>query len=146
MKEFEVPPLESQNRKGPTTVRMFAPNELPIEIGSLEKEAFSYVGNWYTMKGNDGYSMVYRIATKEGLKDAEGDPTTLILYFAVPIKSPGKETMPQEVANKQYESLAKAMKTFTLQAHQKYHTNIMTKGMETPPWMMKELEELLGGK
>jgi hypothetical protein len=141
IKEFSVPLLEGQTSNGPTRVRIFPPNEIPIEIGSLEKEAFTHVSDWKVALDEEGYGMVYRWGTKN-IKDDEGEDAMLFLYFANPVATRGL-TMTKEIANKKYEDLSQFMKTFTLQAHQKSGKNVITLNHSLPEWMKNELEEII---
>ena len=49
-KEYTLPPAEGPVLRGPTQVRIFGPDEIPIEIGSLERKDLNYIGDWNTSK------------------------------------------------------------------------------------------------
>ena len=141
-REYKIPPPEGPAPKEPSRVRVFQPNEMPVEIGSLEREALSYIGKWNIFMDKQGYGIAYRLAVKEGLKDDEGDPVTLVLHFASPIARRGLKMTP-EIVQQHYEKLRQVMQIFTMQAHQSYGENILSISPEPPKWMMGELEEML---
>ncbi len=142
VKEYSIPPPEGPFSQEPSRLRIFGPNEVPIDVGSLEREAFSYVGNWMTMLDGQGYGIVYRLCTKEDFKDDEGDPNILVLHFAMPAVRRGKK-MPDEIAIQKLEQLKKVVQMFTIHAKQTYGDNILSIALEPPEWMRSELEEIL---
>ena len=64
VREIKVPLLEGLSSTGPTTMRIYDHNEIPIKIGSLEKEAFSYISDWNLLMNDEGYGIIYRLGTK----------------------------------------------------------------------------------
>ena len=141
-KEYTLPPAEGPVLRGPTQVRIFEEGEIPVEIGSLEREAFSYIGDWNTYLDQQGYGLAYRFGIKEGFTDSEGDLATLVLHFANPVARRGMK-MTTEIIQQQYERLKQFVQTFTMQAQQLYGGSILSTNPEPPQWMMKELEEML---
>jgi hypothetical protein len=141
-KEFKVPLLEGQTSTGETTVRLFSNGEFPVKIGSLEREAFTTLGDWNMAMNKKGYGMAYRMGIKEGLIDDEGDPTSAVMFFLSPLAERGLPMTPA-IAKQQYEQFAYVAKIFTLQAQQLYGGNILSLTPQTPKWMFDELTEEL---
>lgn len=71
---------------------LFEGHEIPFDIGSLERSALSYLGEWRKFQCSpDPYGFCYRFGVKQnvvGVKhnivDSAGDPCTVFLHFAVP--------------------------------------------------------------
>jgi len=144
MKEFEVPAFEGSEAVGKIRMRRFSPQEIPLEIGSLEREAFVNITDWYLTKDKEGYGVIYRIGTKD-VKDNEGIDTLLVLYFAKPVAEQGLP-ITKEISDKKYKDFADAMKKFTYQLIQKSKKNVMTVASQLPAWMQSELESILKTK
>lgn len=142
VEEYSIPPPEGPVPKKPSRFRRFQEHESPIEIGSLEKEALSYVGEWNLVMRTDGYGVAYRLAMKKDIYDDEGDPNTLCFFFGLPIAKKGLQITP-EITQNLMQSLHHVMELFTIQAHEMYGNNVMSVSPETPSWMIRELEELV---
>src|SRR3989344_571600 len=82
--------------KGPYELTEFSGGQLPFEIGSLERYALSYLGDWKTVKSKkEHFGFYYRMGIKDGVIDADGDPATAILHFVAPFIREGHAMTPQ---------------------------------------------------
>ena len=140
MKEFYIPPKEGPCPSKPLQLRIFEQDELPLEIGNLEREAMSMVSDWMTVTYSDGYGLIYRFCTKEGVRDNSGDAITLILHFAFPFARKGLKITP-EIASQQYERLAEYITTFTMKLTQTYETHVISCNPKIPQWMIDEAKK-----
>lgn len=141
-KEYKIPPPEGPTPRPSSRMRIFTPTERPIEIGSLERNAFDYLGNIMVFPISQGYGLAYRLGTKENLKDDEDDPVTAVFHFKNLVAKKGRSITPEleQQMNKKFNTV---VQLFTIQAQQRDNSNILSIGLEFPPWMMKELEEKL---
>jgi hypothetical protein len=125
-------------------MREFSPEETPIDIGSLEREAFADLGDWSLIKDKEGYGIIYRIGTKD-VKDDRGKDTLLVLYFAKPVAKPGL-LITKEISDRKYEDFSETMKQVTYKLALKSDKNVMTIASQLPDWMISELESILKKK
>ena len=124
--------------------REFYKKEYPFKIGGLEKEAFSYLGDWKLFMFKNGYGVAHRLGIKMGLVDQEGDPIVLFLHFAVPLAKKGNKT-DQKMVDEQLKGLRKMMKEFTVRASNDVSCSNAVSINPTPPeYMLKELKEKFG--
>lgn len=134
-------------RKGPgenddLEINAFDGDTIPFEIGGLERTDFQYLGEWHQLVGEDGYGIVYRIGSKEGLVDHEGDPMLLLCIFSAPIGIGGKKVTP-DIAERIKRQLPVAMHEIALHMSQ-YHDNVVAIKVSMPPYMQDELKAHLG--
>lgn len=142
VKEYNVPLIAGDLPTGPSTLRIFEEGEMPVDIGSLDKDSFSYLGDWKFFLDNGGYGLAYRSGTKEVVHDDGGDPATLVLHFVTPITRRGRE-MNESKVEELTETLKTVVTQFTVLAHQMYGENVMSYATRPPEWMTKELSDLL---
>lgn len=151
VKEYILPPTEKlatpeELEKGEILFRVYEGSELkkdkfPIKIGSLEKQAFSYLGDWHLFMDKEGYGIAHRLGTKENILDPEGDLATLVLHFYNIISKSGLK-MNDEIIHQQEEILKGFVSAFTMRAQEGYG-NIISLCTNPPEWMFKELNEEL---
>ena len=126
-------------------IRKIDPGSPPFDIGSLEKSAFSFLGEWQLAMDEDGYGAAHRIATKEGIVDDEGDLITLVLHFSVPIAARGNPMTSEKMAEYRCRRTV-LVQRFTLNAAQMFRENVSSAVLPPPSWMMKELEQIQRGR
>jgi len=142
VKEYIVPPAEGFPKEN-SLLRVFQHGEMPVEIGSIERGAFSYLGDWKLYMHEDGYGIAHRLGTKERVTDDQGDCATLVLHFVLPIANRGAQ-IEQETVKRMYDMhLPTLINQFTTLAHRMYGENIISVAQEPPEWMGKELEEMI---
>ncbi len=139
VEEYSLPPPEGPLPQSGARVRYFKEGEYLGEIGSLEKEAFTFVGKWQVHAGQDGYGIAYRIAVKKDQIDYEGHMADFVFHFAVPIADRGLQWS-EERLRYHFEKANKGMGQFTVSAHQETGKNIVSCFKNPPPqWMLDEL-------
>jgi hypothetical protein len=149
-REYKLPPTEKlatseELEKGDILFRVYEGSELekdkcPIKLGSLEKQAFSYLGNWHLFMNKKGYGLAHRLGTKENILDSDGDLATLFLHFYSPIAK-RELKMTKEIVDKQVELLRRNINTFTMKAQETYGS-VISICTNPPEWMFKELNEM----
>ena len=138
---FQLPVNEGPVPIEPAIFRRFQPDEFPIEIGSLEREAFSYLGDWYQAMRPDGYGVAYRVGVKEGITDQEGDLADLLILFGTPLAKRGLEVS-DDIADVLCKQSGTAMEMMVMQASNS-HANLLAILMQPPDYMFRELQEQL---
>ena len=120
------------------------PEDKPIELGDLSRESFSYLGDWQVfMRPN--YGIAYRLGTKSGFKDSEGDTIELYLYFTLPVSRRGY-SITEDDKTEMGVTLEKAMVSSTmiwskLPGHE--NKRFVSIPAEPPKYMLEELQEIL---
>lgn len=143
VKEYEIPPVNGDVPGKPSRLRIFDSEEdLPVDLGGLEREAFSYIGEWKVYMKPAGYGLAYRMASKEGVIDVEGDSNTVIFHFVTPTARRGIE-MTEERQTEIYRDAQVIAEQYTVIAHQFLDENIVTVMRSPPEWMGKDLEDML---
>ena len=141
MYEFIIPASEGPVSQNPKVFREFYQYDFPFEIGSLEREAFTYLGKWMIIMSDDGYGMAHRLGIKDGVIDQEGYPTTLFLHFGLPIKRKENE-LNDEAIGRQYENFKKIIKASTVMFAEDLG-NVAAFNPDPPEYMIRELEDAL---
>jgi len=139
--EFKLPVNEGPFPIEPATFRRFQPDEFPIEIGSLEREAFFYLGDWSQKMRADGYGVAYRIGIKKGITGQEGDLADLVILFGTPLARRGLKVS-DDIASALYKQLGTVMEKMIIQASNS-HDNLLGVLMPPPDYMFRELQEQL---
>ena len=49
------------------SINTSGPNQIPFDVGSLNREDLAYLGDWNIVKDNDGFGMAYKFGIKEGI-------------------------------------------------------------------------------
>jgi hypothetical protein len=116
----------------------FAGDALPFEIGSLERTALTYLGDWQTVKYREQpFGFYYRLGIKEGVIDADGDPATVLLHFAAPFAKEGHAITPQMQATLE-QNLVMLIRTSTVAVSQ-IVDNAVGVRVSPPDYMLREL-------
>lgn len=84
-----LPVNEGPMPSAPSEFTRFDPKTNPIEFGSLDRSAFSQLGDWHNALMKDGTGISYRVGVKERVKDSEGDLATALIMFWLPISERG---------------------------------------------------------
>ncbi len=120
----------------------FSGGQLPFEIGSLERHALSYLGDWKTVKkGEEHFGFYYRMGIKEGVIDADGDPATVFLHFIAPFTKEGHAMTPQ-IQTTLDQRLAQVIQLSTVALSQAVDNAIGIR-VSPPDYMLRELVALL---
>lgn len=106
-----------------------------IDVGSLEKEAFDYLGEWNYDKEKN---YAYRLGIKKNFPDSEGDPATLFILFPAEMVLKGAEH-DYERMEKSAQQALEALVLMQSQAEK----NVMGTYLRPPEYMIKELEEII---
>lgn len=141
MKELRIPAPESPYPRSDTRIRIFEENgSAPFEFGKLKKDEFTYLGDWLQIMNPDGYGILYRLGVKNEVIDDEGDSTTILFHFYIPIAISG-----YKLADKDYVNIQDFLRTFvmksTLKLQQKEQDNITGIALNPPEWMIEELNQ-----
>jgi len=136
--------IDSIDENGRHKLTLFDSGQpLPFDIGSLERKDLSYLGDWMTMTNPaDGFGLFYRFGVKDGIIDAEGDPATVFLHFAVPYVQRGQEATPELLGN--IEAAIGSMIRQTTRMFSGELGNAIGVRAEPPEYMIKELTDLIG--
>jgi hypothetical protein len=126
------------------TVEKLHECELPFEIGSLERSAFSVLDDW-EIRCSDGFAFAYRIGVKEGIIDNEGKRVVLVVYFAVPLTRKGEETNPGLIQqnSEKVSTLLHALMAKSLLSIPEYAHNVVAISSQPPDYMLSELQACL---
>jgi len=114
--------------------------EFPFEMGSLERECLTHLGDWRTA-AHPQYGFFYRFAVKQGIVDSEGDPITAFLHFIVPYHHKDHEMKPDE-----YESIRTRihlMLELSTKQYAQYYDKVASAVVGTPAYMLEELAGLM---
>jgi len=141
MYEFGIPASEGPMPQDPKLFREFYQADFPFDIGGLERDAFTYLGDWGIFMSDDGYGIAYRLGIKYGIIDQEGDPTTLFLHFGLPIKRK-ETTWNDEAIGRQYENFKKVIKDSTVMFAEVLD-NVTAFNPNPPEYMIRELKDAL---
>ncbi len=124
------------------------PRKLSVDISSLKKESFDYIGKWLEIKVRPEWSLFYRRCKKSGLTDQDGDPKDLHVFFYALFVENGYMLQELELKN-MYEDFKKTIQISTqllsssLENSGRSITSVIT---PAPDYMMKELEDLVRGR
>ena len=128
--------------EGPYELTEFSGGQLPFEIGSLERHALSYLGDWKRFQSRgDYFGFYYRIGIKERVIDADGDPAKVFLHFVAPFTKEGHAMTPQIQATLD-QKLAQMIQTTTV-AFSQAVDNAVGVRVSPPDYMLRELVALL---
>lgn len=120
----------------------FSGEQLPFEIGSLERHALSYLGDWKSVKSREGhFGFYYRMGIKERVIDADGDPATVFLHFVAPFTKKGHAVTPQ-IKTTLDQKLAQMVRVSTV-AFSQTVDNAVGIRVSPPDYMLRELVALL---
>ncbi len=120
----------------------FPADDLPFEIGSLERAAFSKLGDWSRLKKeNETFGFYYRVGVKEKIRDARGDLATCYLHFVVPFTKEGYLMTPQ--IQLEVEQRTRLMICLTARLMSEKLGNVLSVGVVPPPYMLEELVRML---
>lgn len=114
-----------------------------IDIGSLDRESFSFLGHWIECLGKDGYGFFYRIGSKSvNSLNRMAPEKAFILFYNYAVKKDKELT--NGIANSISGNVRKITEEFSAlyskNNHGKRAAFIIHK---TPEWMVSELEEML---
>lgn len=135
--------LDGIDEDGRHKLTLFDPNQpLPFQIGSLEREALRYLGDWMTIaKPNESFGFFYRFGVKEEVLDADKESATVFLHFVVPYVQRGRVATPETL-----EALETAVGTVIQQTTRIFSGmlgNAIGVRAEPPEYMMRELTDLI---
>lgn len=120
----------------------FLGDQLPFEIGSLERRALSCLGEWNRCKMKDApFGFYYRMGIKEKVIDADGDPATVFLYFVAPFTKEGHAMTPQKEAT--LDQMLTQLTQISAIAFSQYVGNSIVARVLPPDYMLEELFALL---
>jgi len=135
-------PLFGSNKDGFYVITESHGDQMPFEIGSLAKEALSYLGEWKKFqKGENPFGIYYRMGIKTGVIDAERDPATVVLHFIAPYIREGF-TMTSEMEATLEQTINQVIKVTTLIYSQSVDNAVGVRA-SPPDYMLNELYELL---
>ncbi|GEM_PF-6306223 len=127
---------------GPYELTEFTGGQPPFEIGSLERQALSYLGNWTRVKKRDEpFGVYYRFGVKGGVIDEDGDLVTVFLHFSAPFTKEGHAMTPEIQATLD-QKLDKMIEITTV-TFSHVVGNALGVRVSPPDYMLRELGELL---
>ena len=141
-KEYSIPAPEGPVPGVPSRLLEFTAEDKFIEVGSLERGAFSYLGDWDISMNNSGCGVAYRHGLKCDFRDSEGELALLTLHFIASLSRNGQKST-QAMKQRYNQILYKFMKQFTIQMGQEFPGNIISTSLRPPEWMVDELKEIL---
>jgi hypothetical protein len=128
--------------QGPYELSEFRSETFPFEIGSLERQDLVHLGEWNRMQtGSSPYGLYHRLGIKDGVLDAEGDPATVFLHFAVPYSRAGHAMTPQALAELDA-TLDSVIKESTIRFSQEFPNTVGVR-LAPPDYMLMDLVTLL---
>ena len=131
-----------EDSEGPYELAEFSGDKLPFEIGSLERHALTYLGDWrkFQQRG-EHFGFYYRMGIKQGVMDADGDPATVFLHFVAPFTKEGHAMTPQVQATID-KGLVRLIQTTTVAFSQVTGNAVGVRAQPTE-YMVRELVTLL---
>jgi len=138
--EYDLDQPEGSNPIPKRRVRRFDDEELPYDIGSLEREALSYLGDWNFLRNKDGLGLVYRMGFKDAVDD-EGDPLLVIVNFNAPFRERGVPF--NDEAKRGYDECVQNASLQIANSLSLSVPNVIVVSVPIPEYMRGELEELL---
>lgn len=128
--------------EGPYEFTEFSSGQLPFDLGNLEREALSYLGEWKKFQESGApFGFYYRMGIKQGVIDADGDPATVFLHFVAPFTKGGQVMTPQiqtTLDQKLTQMIQKSTITFSQEVD-----NAIGIRVSPPDYMLRELVAIL---
>jgi hypothetical protein len=137
MKKITLPVNEGPESNGPVEFRRFEDHD-NLELGSLDRDAFTHLGGWYSAMAPDNYGFAYRIGIKEGVRDSEGDSATLMIMFFLPLARKGLKL--DDIQLKNLESKAKTVLELSVMQASSGYDNLLGTLVSPPKYMVDDFQ------
>lgn len=130
--------------KGITEIAEFWGDDIPSDVGSVERQELSYLGDWHMAQQNGAhFGLYYRVGVKENVLNSEGNPTTAYIAFIVPFTEKGTAMTP-EIRAAIDNMAATTVAISTAMISKERGEDIMGLVASPPEYMVRELVDLLG--
>lgn len=123
------------------TIYLVPPGEMATSVGTLEQDAFAYIGDWHLRMKKEGYGLAYRFGMVHNFM-YDGQFVNLTLCFGTLIAHSGISMTPEmhDEANKTFVKMVMIYRGFV---NQKYGNAVAELNTNPPDWVLSDLEEVL---